>query len=348
MSRRTGLFSELEFQQELDRIKQEYRSNLDLWQRTNSLREANVRRSRSDYVEKELATDDTRSERVVRPAIEEAGATSNLGDAIKRLNALTGLKAVKEQVQDLVAFVQVQKARDELGIDTPRLTKHLVFTGNPGTGKTTVARIIGQIYCALGMLDKPDVVEVDRSGLVGGYVGQTALKTSEVIKRAIGGTLFIDEAYTLSTGGEHDFGREAVDTLLKAMEDRRDDLLVIVAGYTKEMDVFLTVNPGLRSRFSTRIHFDDYTVDELMEIWDRQLESFEYRMTSAIQDNLKAQLHEHLSRKQPNFANARFMRNLFEKTVKAHARRVSCSTSLGRDALCRIECEDIEAAFKQM
>lgn len=347
-SRRMGLFSEAEFQLEFKRIKDEYRSNLDLWQRTNGLSEANALRSRSEVVEKKPASGDTRLEQVHRPAIERIGATSTLSDAMKRLNALTGLKAVKEQVQDLVAFVQIQKARDEFGVDTPKLTKHLVFTGNPGTGKTTVARIIGQIYCALGMLEKADVIEVDRSGLVGGYVGQTALKTSEVIKRAIGGTLFIDEAYTLSTGGEHDFGREAVDTLLKAMEDRRDDLLVIVAGYTKEIDAFLTVNPGLRSRFSTRIHFDDYTVDELMEIWDHQLESFEYRTNPAIQSSVKAQLHEHLSRKEPNFANARFIRNLFEKTVKAHARRVSRSASLDRDALCKIECEDIEAAFKQM
>lgn len=344
---RAGLLSDSEYQSKVERIRQEYRSDLALYERDAASSSAVAGHRQGDFDEERPGTGDTHMQPDGDPAMEENGVTSTLSDALDRLNALTGLKAVKDQVQDIVAFVQIQKARGELGVDTPKLSKHLVFTGNPGTGKTTVARIIGQIYYALGMLKTAEVIEVDRTGLVGGYVGQTALKTSEVIKRAIGGTLFIDEAYTLSTGGENDFGREAIETLLKAMEDRRDDLLVIVAGYTKEIEGFLTVNPGLRSRFATRIHFDDYTVDELMAIWDSQLVSFEYTISSDVQNNLKAQLHEHLARREPNFANARFMRNLFEKTVKAHARRVSRSTNLDRAVLCRIQGEDIENAFKQ-
>ena len=201
-SRQVGLLSEAQFQKTLEQISQEYDSDLNLWQKVNAIRLANARQNQTDVVKEEPMSANSRVLEIATSRIEAVGVTSILSDAMERLNALTGLNAVKEQVQDLVAFVQVQKARGEFGANTPKLSKHLVFTGNPGTGKTTVARIIGQIYHALGMLDRAEVIEVDRSGLVGGYVGQTALKTSEVIKLAIGGTLFIDEAYTLSAGGD--------------------------------------------------------------------------------------------------------------------------------------------------
>ncbi len=347
-SRQAGLLSEAEFQIAVAKIRKEYHSDLAQWERINEMRLKIASRAGTDLAKGKATSTSMREHDGAPPKVEGMGATPDLRESIDRLNALTGLTSVKEQIKDLVAFVQIQKARSEFGINTPILSKHLIFTGNPGTGKTTVARLVGQIYHALGMLKKAEVVEVDRSELVGGYIGQTAIKTSEVIKRAIGGTLFIDEAYTLSNGGERDFGREAIDTLLKAMEDRRDDLLVIVAGYTSEMETFLDANPGLRSRFPTRIDFDDYTVDELMKIWQSQIDLFEYKTSTAVRQFLEERLKDHPSRIEPNFANGRFIRNLFEKTVKAHARRVSRSTVLDRDELCSIEVEDIEAALVQI
>lgn len=347
-SRRAGLLSESEFQLTLDKIRKEYQSDLAQWEQVNEMRLALAVRDAVQLADDRPAIANAQMHDSATPKVGAMGMTPNLSDSIDRLNALTGLSSVKEQIKDLVAFVQIQKARSEFGVKTPILSKHMVFTGNPGTGKTTVARLIGHIYYALGILKNAEVVEVDRSGLVGGYIGQTALKTTDVIKRAIGGTLFVDEAYTLSTGGENDFGREAIDTLLKAMEDSREDLLVIVAGYTSKMEDFLDANPGLRSRFSTRIDFDDYTVDELIKIWQSQVDSFEYKTSTAARQMLEERLDKHPSRKEPNFANGRFIRNLFEKTVKAHARRVSRSTVLNRDELCLIETEDIEAALLQL
>ena len=269
-----------------------------------------------------------------------------LEQAMARLDALTGLACVKQQVQDLAAFAKVRSARGALGMTVPNLSNHLVFTGNPGSGKTTVARIIGEIYFALGMLEKPDVIEVDRAALVAGYVGQTAIKTQQVIHKALGGVLFIDEAYSLAGGRENDFGREAIDTLLKSMEDYRERLLVVVAGYTDEIHTFLDSNPGLRSRFNTQIHFDDYTVGELNAILLKMAQSHEYTLDMAAQEFLQKGLKDYLSLKRSGFSNARFVRNLFEHAVKAQARRVGeLHQFSNRDLLSTIEASDMQVAF---
>ncbi len=188
------------------------------------------------------------------------------------LDSLIGLESVKQEVKSLVNLVKVRRLRKENGLPIPPMSLHMVFMGNPGTGKTTVARIISGLYAAIGVLEKGQLIEVDRSGLVAGYVGQTALKTQEVIKSALGGVLFIDEAYSLASGGENDFGREAIETILKAMEDHRDELIVVVAGYDGPMEKFINSNPGLQSRFNKYIYFPDYTGRELMAMFRLQCE----------------------------------------------------------------------------
>lgn len=211
----------------------------------------------------------------------DAGEKEQSADElIAELNSLTGLTAVKEDVNALINLLKVQKMREQMGMKQTSVNKHLVFMGNPGTGKTTVARLLAKIYKAIGAISKGHLVEVDRSGLVCGYIGQTATKTAEVIESALGGVLFIDEAYTLTNGkGQGDFGQEAVDTLLKGMEDHRDDLVVIVAGYTELMEEFLDSNPGLRSRFNKFINFEDYTAEEEVEILINNCKKQEYMLS---------------------------------------------------------------------
>jgi Holliday junction resolvasome RuvABC ATP-dependent DNA helicase subunit len=264
---------------------------------------------------------------------------------LENFNALTGLGSVKHQVNSLVNLIKVQKMREKQGMKTSNVSKHMVFMGNPGTGKTTVARMLAEIYKYLGVLRKGQLVEVDRSGLVRGYVGQTATRVQEVVEEALGGILFIDEAYTLTVNkGEGDFGQEAVDTLLKAMEDHRDDLIVIVAGYTDLMDEFLESNPGLRSRFSNFVHFEDYTAEELMEILKQNLISQDYRLSPTAEIRAMEMLRDRVAHKPDNFANARDVRNFMEHAIYSQASRIVALAhdAPGKEILSTIEPEDLQ------
>lgn len=267
-----------------------------------------------------------------------------LEELLEDLNHLVGLKQVKHQVNSLVNLIRVQKMRENQGMKASDVSKHMVFMGNPGTGKTTVARKLSEIYKYLGVLPKGQLVEVDRSGLVRGYVGQTATQTQEVIEQALGGILFIDEAYTLTVNkGEGDFGQEAVDTLLKAMEDHRSEFIVIVAGYTDLMNQFLESNPGLRSRFSNMIYFDDYSAEELMEIFKNNLKSQEYQLSKEAEQKAFELFQARVENKPTNFANARDVRNFMEAAISAQASRIiDCKKeNIDKTILATIEAEDL-------
>lgn len=261
--------------------------------------------------------------------------------AVKELDALVGLASVKKDITKLSNFIRINTIRKEHGLAGSSISYHCVFTGNPGTGKTTVARIIAGIYRELGVLSKGHLVETDRSGLVAEYVGQTAVKTNKVIDAALDGILFIDEAYSLATGGTNDYGLEAIATLLKRMEDDRDRLVVILAGYGNEMNTFINSNPGLASRFNRHIHFPDYDAEELYEIFRRNVQKHEYRLSPEAEVKLKSLLADAVAHKDKNFGNARFVRNLFEKTLENQASRLSAVANLSKDALMMITAEDI-------
>lgn len=271
----------------------------------------------------------------------KANEKISLEDALKQLNSLVGLSRVKQQVLDWIDQINVFKLRKERGLKTPDMSYHLVFTGNPGTGKTTVARLMAQIYCALGILSEGQLVEVDRSDLVAGYVGQTAIKTREALKKAYGGVLFIDEAYSLAKDGSNDFGQEAIDTVLKEMEDKRSDLVVIVAGYESLMSNFIESNPGLKSRFKTYMSFDDYSGDELYKIFAGLCLKNQYYLTEAAKSKLLAYFTAVYAKRDKNFGNGRDVRNLFENTVTRQSKRVARLEVPSDKEIATIDAEDI-------
>ena len=245
---------------------------------------------------------------------------------------------VKDEVHDLINMVQVYKLREQHDLPTTDMSLHMVFTGNPGTGKTMMARMMARIYRSLGILSKGQLVEVDRSGLVAGYVGQTALKTQKVIEKAMGGVLFIDEAYALNGKSENDFGQEAIDTILKAMEDHRDDLVVIVAGYTELMDRFIHSNPGLESRFNRFLLFEDYTPEEMFEIFKMRCGKG-YVLAPEAEPLVRDYIAEESA--DPSFGNARGVRNIFEHILVAQNNRLAKMDSVTRDDLMTLTADDV-------
>ena len=268
---------------------------------------------------------------------------NDLDSILSDINSLIGLSAVKNEISELVSLVKMQQNRKSQGLAVPNISLHLVFTGSPGTGKTTVARYIAKVYKALGLLSKGQLVETDRSGLVAGYVGQTAIKVNELVEKAIGGVLFIDEAYTLVSKND-DFGQEAIDTLLKAMEDYRENLVVIVAGYDELMDKFINSNPGLKSRFNRYIHFDNYTSDEMLAIFKMLCIKNQYTLKDDVSEILKKFFESVSSEK---IGNGRGVRNIFEKAVTAQAKRLS-QCDADSEKIAEFSTEDIQFAIKNI
>lgn len=273
---------------------------------------------------------------------EEIPPKEKIEDLLAELDSYVGMDAIKTEVRSLINMVQVYKLRREHDLPTTDMSLHMVFSGNPGTGKTTVARIMSRIYHSLDILSKGQLVEVDRSGLVAGYVGQTALKTQKVIEKAMGGVLFIDEAYALNGKSENDFGQEAIDTILKAMEDHRDDLVVIVAGYTELMDRFIHSNPGLESRFNRFLMFEDYTPEQMVDIFKMQCKKGCYVLAQGTEELVRDFIAEESA--DDSFGNARGVRNLFEHILVAQNNRLAKMENVTRDDLMQILPDDVLSA----
>ena len=273
---------------------------------------------------------------------EEIPPKEKIEDLLAELDSYVGMDAIKTEVRSLINMVQVYKLRREHDLPTTDMSLHMVFSGNPGTGKTTVARIMSRIYHSLDILSKGQLVEVDRSGLVAGYVGQTALKTQKVIEKAMGGVLFIDEAYALNGKSENDFGQEAIDTILKAMEDHRDDLVVIVAGYTELMDRFIHSNPGLESRFNRFLMFEDYTPEQMVAIFKMQCKKGCYVLAQGTEELARDFIAEESA--DDSFGNARGVRNLFEHILVAQNNRLAKMENVTRDDLMQILPDDVLSA----
>lgn len=289
-------------------------------------------------IETEVLTD---TEFKVQTKVKEEESKEPEKSGMEELHELIGLKTVKHDVEEMVGLAKVRKMREEKGMKQVPVSLHLVFSGNPGTGKTTVARILAKLYKEIGILSTGQLIETDRSGLVAGYVGQTAIKTSQKIEEAMGGVLFIDEAYALNQEGEN-FGQEAIDTILKAMEDHRDKFIVIVAGYTELMKSFVESNPGLRSRFNKFFEFPDYTVEELQAIFMMQCKKYQYKLTEEAEAAIRDEITRMEAEKGENFANAREVRNLFERIITNQASRVADLENVDEDTLTTITLEDLK------
>ena len=269
-----------------------------------------------------------------------------LEELLAEMDELVGLEAVKKDIRTMMNFIRVCKLRTERGMKAPDLSYHMVFSGNPGTGKTTIARMLAQLYKAIGVLKEGQLVEVDRSGLIAGYQGQTAIKTQEVIQSAIGGVLFIDEAYALVESDNDTYGKECIATILKAMEDHRDELIVIVAGYDDLMEKFIDSNPGLKSRFNKYIQFPDYTGEEMMEIFRIRCKSNGYETEAEAEELLLAVFNDMYDTRDENFGNGRTVRNIFEKVINCQATRLATDMDITDEELRLLTVADVKEGLE--
>lgn len=274
------------------------------------------------------------------PAVEVKHAI--LKEIEDEMNVLVGMEEMKRNLKEIYAWIYINKKREEMGLKAGKQALHMMFKGNPGTGKTTVARLIGKLFLQMNVLSKGHLIEAERADLVGEYIGHTAQKTRELIKRSLGGILFIDEAYSLARGGEKDFGKEAIDTLVKHMEDKQHDFILILAGYSKEMEQFLSINPGLHSRFPLVIDFPDYTVEQLMEIAKRMTEEREYMLSKEAEWKIIEHLMLIKSTTHPaKFSNGRYIRNIIEKGIRSQAMRLLNGDKYSRDELVTLKVQDL-------
>jgi AAA lid domain/ATPase family associated with various cellular activities (AAA) len=319
---------------ELDHIERFRRTMLDAMDRAQVIRPGQQRPEQRQPVAT-TATD----KQEPKAASADLPPARTITELMAELDALVGLRTVKDEVARLTSLLQIQELRKERGLPTVETSHHLVFTGNPGTGKTTVARLLSQIYRAIGVVSKGHLVETDRSMLVAGFVGQTAPKTLAILQSSLGGMLLIDEAYSLARGGDDDFGREAIDTLVKFMEDHRDDIGIVAAGYPLEMKDFIETNPGLESRFTRTINFADYTNDELVTIFINLGEKSNYSPTDDAIAKLRAVLVA--EPRDRGFGNARFVRNVFEEAVGRQAQRLASLTDPTDEQLCTLVADDV-------
>ncbi|GAA0339296.1 stage V sporulation protein K [Bacillus carboniphilus] len=267
---------------------------------------------------------------------------AELREIERELSALVGMNEMKKMIKEIYAWIYVNKKREEAGLKSGKQALHMMFKGNPGTGKTTVARLIGKLFQKMNVLSKGHLIEAERADLVGEYIGHTAQKTRDLIKKAIGGILFIDEAYSLGRGGEKDFGKEAIDTLVKHMEDKQHEFILILAGYSREMNHFLTLNPGLESRFPLVIDFPDYSVDQLMEIGSRMMKEKEYVLSMEAEKKMRDHLIWKKSELGPsNFSNGRYVRNVIERAIRTQAMRLLVNNQYDRQELMTIRSHDL-------
>ncbi|WP_423801795.1 stage V sporulation protein K [Neobacillus sp. SAB-20_R2A] len=267
---------------------------------------------------------------------------SALKEIEEELGALVGMEEMKRTIKEIYAWIYVNKKREEMGLKAKKQALHMMFKGNPGTGKTTVARLIGKLFQKMNVLTKGHLIEAERADLVGEYIGHTAQKTRDLVKKAHGGILFIDEAYSLGRGGEKDFGKEAIDTLVKHMEDKQHEFVLILAGYSREMDYFLSLNPGLHSRFPLVIDFPDYNIGQLMQIGAKMLVEREYSLSHEAEKKIKDHLIWVKSVLSPNhFSNGRYVRNIIEKSIRAQAMRLLLQNSYDRHELMTIRSNDL-------
>ena len=264
-----------------------------------------------------------------------------LQECFEQLDQLVGLDKIKEFIKEVYAWLEIGKQRRAAGLSAEQQVLHMIFSGNPGTGKTTVARILSRLLKEMGVLSKGHFIEVERADLVGEYIGHTAQKTREHVRRALGGVLFIDEAYSLARGGEKDFGKEAVDTMVKSMEDYKNDFILILAGYSHEMDAFLRLNPGLPSRFPIHLHFPDFKLDELMRIAEQMLQEREYFLSRPAKEKLRNHLQQQMLISKTSFGNARYVRNMIEKSIRNQAVRLMKKQHVTKEELMTLRSEDL-------